>query len=153
MYIMKEVSKNKHTVRSLKETQQLAQQLVSSLVPKKDCATALLFSGDLGAGKTTFTKSVARALGVKGSVISPTFILEKRYTIKNNPSFKSLVHIDAYRFEVEEEAKVLNLEESAKDPHSLIIIEWPERLGKYKPKNAHTVFFKGIDENTKEISW
>ena len=150
---MKETLRSKYIVRSLEETQRLAEQLVVDLVSKKDQATVLLFSGDLGAGKTTFTKSIAGALGVKDSVISPTFILEKRYSIKNNSHFKTLVHIDAYRFEVEQEAKVLLLDDSEKDPHSLIIIEWPEKLGKYKPKNARNIFFKGVDEDTKEISW
>ena len=150
---MSKESRQSHIVKSLAETDFLAARLMQDIKPQKTSATVLLFSGDLGTGKTTFTKSIARALGVKDPVISPTFILEKKYKIKNNQHFSTLIHIDAYRFETEEEAVVLRLEQELKENNTLIVIEWPEKLGRYKPDNAKTFFFKGIDENTKEITW
>jgi tRNA threonylcarbamoyladenosine biosynthesis protein TsaE len=150
---MRQASKQSHIVRSLQETDALAARLVKSLVPQKGQAVVLLLSGDLGAGKTTFTKAVARALGVSDPVISPTFILEKKYKTAQTSGFKTLVHIDAYRFENESESKVLQLEESLLNPLSLIVIEWPEKLGSNVPKNGKTIFFEGINEITKKITW
>jgi tRNA threonylcarbamoyladenosine biosynthesis protein TsaE len=150
---MSKEPKQSHIVRSLEETDRLAAELVADLSAQKGAATVLLFRGDLGAGKTTFTKGIAKALGIKDSVISPTFILEKKYKIKNNAQFTSLIHIDAYRFEDETEAGVLQLEQELIDDKTIVVIEWPEKLGRHVPQNAQTVLFRGLDETTKEIIW
>jgi tRNA threonylcarbamoyladenosine biosynthesis protein TsaE len=151
MYRMDKIQPKSHIVSSLDETYSLAAVLVESLVSQKDYATVLLLHGDLGAGKTTFTKGIAQAFGIKDSVISPTFILEKKDKIKNNSNFTTLIHIDAYRFESDEEVKVLELGDNLRVNTNIIVIEWPEKLGRYIPQNAQKILFKGLDENTKEI--
>lgn len=82
--------------------------------------------GDLGAGKTTFSQSVAKQLGVTESVISPTFVLAKTYKTKNL-KWKKIIHIDAYRFETPQEAAVLKLNESLTDG-TLVLLEWPSQV-------------------------
>ncbi len=142
----------KHISKSLDDTQKIARELLRSLTPVDDFAMVLFFSGELGSSKTTFTKLLARELGITETVISPTFILEKKYTIKKHPHFKTLVHIDAYRFDTPSEAKVLRLEDTLKDPHTLVVIEWPEKLGK-KIIPTKKVSFKSLSENSKQIIW
>ena len=147
------MKKVENTSKSLVETQVLASNLLKQITPVDDFATVIFLEGDLGSGKTTFTKSLAKELGIKDTVISPTFILQKKYKINNKKYiYKNLVHIDAYRFEDPKEVKVLTLDETLKDPKNLVIIEWPSKLGKGLAYNIK-IKFKSIDENTKSIIW
>lgn len=115
---------------TLGSEQSFAHTLLSLM--KKEGLSVLLLSGNLGAGKTTLTQAIARELGIREQIISPTFVIERRYSVPEDsefsPLWKTLIHIDAYRFENHEEGKILKLEELAGDPKNLIVIEWPERL-------------------------
>lgn len=89
----------------------------------------VLLFGDLGAGKTSFTKRLAKKLLVKEEIISPTFVIQKTFNILNKKfSFEKLIHIDAYRFEDSKEGEVLKLGEVIEEKKNLIVIEWPEKL-------------------------
>src|SRR5438552_2904269 len=94
--------RGKYSSISLEQTEEIAQNLVKNLEKQPHSATVLGFYGDLGSGKTTFTQSMARALGVKENVTSPTFILEKIYKLEEQ-QFSHLIHIDAYRFDKSDE--------------------------------------------------
>lgn len=112
-------------------------------------AKVILLDGDLGAGKTTFTKALAEVLGINSDdVHSPTFILKKTYDT-NHPLFTKLVHIDAYRFTHPSEAGVLRLEDDIKDPQTIIVVEWPSKMNYIKSDIEIT--FNVVDENTREI--
>jgi tRNA threonylcarbamoyladenosine biosynthesis protein TsaE len=112
-------------------------------------AKVLLLDGDLGAGKTTFTKELASVIGIqKGKVNSPTFTLKKEYTAEH-PVFRKLVHIDAYRFNTPNEAKVLRLEDDLEESDSIIAIEWPSKM-KYLKADVH-LLFTIIDDETREV--
>lgn len=112
-------------------------------------AVIIFLQGDLGAGKTTFTKALAEALGVKDTVLSPTFILKKVYQ-SHDVRFKTLVHVDAYRFDTQEEAKVLKLEHDIEEPHSLLVIEWPDKLPTLRSDVAITL--EVVDDVTREVT-
>jgi tRNA threonylcarbamoyladenosine biosynthesis protein TsaE len=88
----------------------------------------LALKGDLGAGKTALTKALARTLGVKEEITSPTFVIMKSYVIPTHPVFHTFTHIDAYRIEDEEELVVLGIPERLAREDELVIIEWPERM-------------------------
>ncbi len=78
------------------ETEALAKEILPSFIKRK----IILLYGDLGSGKTTFTKYLAKALRIKDSVKSPTFNIMKRYPIDNqlvDKDIEFLIHIDAYR--------------------------------------------------------
>src|ERR1700683_2680478 len=79
------------------EVEHEARNFLQTLEPRADGATLITLSGELGAGKTTFTQAVAKALGVEDIVNSPTFVIEKVYNLPEGKGFHRLVHIDAYR--------------------------------------------------------
>ena len=90
------------------ELVQDAEQLARDLVPGPHARVVALM-GDLGAGKTTYAKAFANALGVNDHVTSPTFVIEKRYPL-HNQNFSQLIHIDAYRLENADELRKLDWE-------------------------------------------
>jgi len=106
--------------------------------------------GNLGAGKTTFTKKLALALGGTDSVVSPTFILERDYNLSNKLSIETLAHIDAYRFDDEKEGEVLKIASRLKDPKLLYVIEWQENLGELMPTHIK-IFFEHTGSDKKKV--
>lgn len=140
-------------IKDKKELESLAMTVLASLYARQDLAQVVTLSGDLGAGKTTFVQSVARILGIKKKIVSPTFVLMKRYSLKEN-QFENLYHIDAYRLEgkdIKHELRLLGFEEIIKNPKNLIFIEWPEILGKNLPKKVLKIKIKHKGENTREV--
>ena len=105
---------------SAAETEALAAELASALAP----GDVVLVSGDLGAGKTTFVRGAARALGVQVPVTSPTFTLARRYEDGRVP----LSHLDLYRLDglAAEEPELLDEELGA---DRVAFVEWPEHDG------------------------
>lgn len=116
-----------HLIPTLADLEIEAVRLVSTLAPK-DQATLITLSGDLGAGKTAFTKAVAKALGVEAEITSPTFVLEKIYLLPTGAPFARLVHIDAYRLKSGSELSALGFDELMQDPTNLVVLEWPEQV-------------------------
>lgn len=106
------------------------------LAEPKGSATVVALKGELGAGKTTFVQTLARELGVVEPVQSPTYVLMKSYALPHsgaNTKFDTLVHIDAYRLEKPEEFDALRPEEFLAAPKTLVVVEWPERVGDRLP--------------------
>ncbi len=119
----------------------VAAYLVNELGTTKTSKPAIIgLCGNLGAGKTTFTKYLAEALGAKDTVVSPTFILERQYDLNNTYGYTKLVHIDAYRFEGTDEGKVLALAKRFTTPDTLIVIEWPEYMYGELPSYTKLLF-------------
>ena len=116
-------------------------------------ATLVTLSGDLGAGKTAFTKAVAKVLGVSEELTSPTFVLEKIYKLADKP-WKHLIHIDAYRLDGGHELLAIGFDGICRDAGNLILLEWPEKVpSALEGKKSFAMQFKHIDESTREISW
>ncbi len=89
----------------------------------------VFLTGNLGAGKTTLVKNIARKLGIKKTVNSPTFVIMKEYFIKNeNFPWEKLIHIDAYRLVAQSDIKVFNLEDLLQNKNYIVFIEWPDRF-------------------------
>lgn len=137
---------------NLETTHEVAKEFLKTLSPLRGRATIIELIGDLGAGKTTFTKSLAEELGVGDTVISPTFVIQKRYSITNHPHFKTLIHIDAYRFETQEEIKALDLEQDIQNGENLILIEWPSKIQNHIPESIK-LNFEHVNETTRKIWW
>lgn len=140
-----------HISKSREETSIIANNFLNSLEPQSE-AMVIALQGDLGAGKTAFAQEIGKILGVVENMCSPTFVIEKIYSIKFK-DFKRLIHIDAYRLEDEKELTHLGWEEIIKEPENLVLIEWPENVSGLIPKSARRIYFKFVDENTREISY
>jgi tRNA threonylcarbamoyladenosine biosynthesis protein TsaE len=99
--------------------------------------TVILLSGDLGAGKTTFTKGFARGLGITAEITSPTFTLMNLYELpKKRRGITKLVHMDAYRLESTAEFIALGAEDYIGAADTVSIVEWAEKiplLAQYDP--------------------
>ncbi len=141
-----------HTSYSLEETRSLAERFVHVL--RSMPSNVIGFSGDLGSGKTAFTKCVAEILGITNHVTSPTFVIQKKYPVdKEGFPFKTLVHIDAYRLESGAELSAMKFKEEASDPANLILIEWPEKVIDMLPKETPIVRFSFISEHVRTIEF
>jgi tRNA threonylcarbamoyladenosine biosynthesis protein TsaE len=120
---------------------------------------ALVFSlsGDLGCGKTVFSKSIGRELGINKKILSPTFVIYNQYSLKNSP-FNIFYHFDLYRLNSENEFKEINFLKHFL-PGTISCIEWPENMGANlyqqlkKKTNLITVNFTYLDNHTREISF
>jgi len=107
-------------------------------------------SGELGAGKTSFAQGIAKALGITETVTSPTFVLEKIYTIPRG-HFSRLVHIDAYRLTGGEELHALGFDEIMGSTDSLVVLEWPEKVTDILPAPAHRIKLTVVPEGGRSI--
>ncbi len=93
--------------------------------------------GDLGAGKTVFAKGLAKGLGIKNTITSPTFVIMKVYEIRNLTSdIRHLAHIDAYRLKSEKDIIAIGADEYFKRKDTVTVIEWPENIKKCLPEKT-----------------
>ncbi len=140
-------------IMTLEKLPDLVGQILEKLHNLKlDTATILTLQGDLGAGKTTLTQEISKQLGVKDKVISPTFVIMKKYDVVDK-KFKNLIHIDAYRFEKSNEILKLGWEEIIKNKNNLIILEWPEIVSEFIPENALKIKLFHVNDTNREIEF
>ena len=118
-------------------------------------ALVIILKGDLGSGKTTFTRFFIKNFGIRQYITSPTFVIEKIYKIPNfkinKNHFKKIIHIDAYRLEGGNDMKDLGWDKIVNNPENIILIEWPEKIVDILPKDAKKIEFKFVDEDKREV--
>lgn len=134
-------------LKNLKDTQKLALKLSKEITRKGGPSTVALY-GDLGAGKTTFAQFLAKALGVKEKVLSPTFVIMKNFDMANG---KHLIHIDTYRLKSVRDLLGLGLKNLLKDKKNILVIEWPEKVEKLLPKNTVRIYFSVINKKERKV--
>ena len=103
--------------------------------------------GDVGAGKTTFTRGLAEGLGVKATLSSPSFTISRLYQGEDC----ILAHYDFYRLE-DPGIMSEDLAESIEDPKTITVIEWGQSIKDILPKDHRIIEIKYIDENTREVN-
>ena len=136
--------------KSEKETEKIAEFLL-----KKFGDEPLIFAltGDLGCGKTVFSRKIGHLLGVKEKITSPTFVIYNEYETGKN----KFLHFDLYRISADYELEEIKFFDLFKN--NIACVEWPENMGeknfeKLKKENkVVTIQFKYIDENTREIKY
>ena len=155
------------TTRSAKETQKIAAALAKKIEKKGSTldlkkgrtlkrALVIGLEGELGAGKTTFIKGFARALGVREKILSPTFVLMKTHKLGKSAihlpeNHKFLIHIDAYRLKDHQDLASLGIKEILENPENIILIEWSDRVEKILPKQYMKIHMDHIEENIRKI--
>src|SRR3989344_7157727 len=130
--------------KSAKETQNVSKDLAQSLIDQVDRGVTSLpliycLSGDLGSGKTTFAQGFARGLGITTRLLSPTFIIVRRYEIPHTAYW--FYHLDLYRIEHEKELETLGIREILQNPSAIVAIEWTEKLGSLMPEHRIDIEF------------
>ncbi len=156
--------------KNTQETKQAAQDLVKKLSELAyQGALVLALQGELGAGKTTFIQGLGKALGIKEKILSPTFVIMRRYGVrprikygasslgrdKGSPAKAgtpmNLYHLDCYRLNGVEDLSGLGFEEILKDKKNLVVIEWAERIKNVLPKDAVWIKFEHRGEDERKI--
>lgn len=128
-------------IHSLQETQRLAERLAQLFQNQN---MVLCLRGDLGAGKTTFTKSFGRALGVKKVINSPTFNIMKLYPMEDGRIFH---HIDAYRLEGVEQD--LGFDELLEE--GVAVVEWSDYLQDALPQDVLVMTIERKEDENRHI--
>ena len=132
-----------HNTKTPDETLAVAQALAKQ---QPDCP-AYYLEGELGAGKTLFTKGLAAAYGIDAAlVVSPTFALVNRYS----GGSRDLYHLDLYRIEKERELDELGIEEMEEEG-ALVVVEWAEKLGRWRREDATIVHFNVLSETERRL--
>lgn len=111
----------------------------------------LSLEGDLGTGKTVFTKGLAKGLCIKKIIKSPTFVLMKVYPVTKHKTIKHLVHLDAYRLDDFSELENIGIDEYL-NGENVVVIEWGDKVKKNLPKKTKSIKFK-IQNNFRKINY
>ena len=130
--------------KNIEETNHIAKDLADKLQGGETIA----LSGNLGVGKTVFVKALAKALGIKEEVTSPTFVLMKVYDIKHK-HIRQFVHADCYRLDGVEDLKDIGLSDFMED-NTVIVIEWADKISNL-PSNVINVKFDYITDTKRRL--
>ena len=131
----------KFITASEQQTEQLAEKLAATL-----CGTEIIaMYGDLGAGKTAFTRGLARGLGITDGVSSPTFALVHEYEGRY-----MLYHFDMYRINGFDDLYSTGFFDYT--GNGVLIIEWSENIKEYLPEERIDINIKRLSENEREIT-
>ncbi len=129
-------------------TEKALSGLASDIAAKLKGHENIYLSGELGAGKTTFTKKLLAHLGVKSSVKSPSYQI---IDIHNIDDTKKVAHIDLYRLDDINDIAILGLEDILDDQNTIAVIEWPERAEHLLPEPNHHLHFTHRSPDTRTI--
>ncbi len=128
---------------SAAETRALGARLAAQLCP----GDTLLLVGDLGAGKSEFTRGLARGLGITGYVPSPSFTILQVYQDGRLP----LYHFDWYRLQDAEELYELSMDEYLYD-RGVAVVEWPDRVPEAIPETHLRITFETLGEQDRRLT-
>ena len=136
-----------YNTKSAEETKAVGERFSTHL----NRGDIVAFSGELGAGKTTFIQGIAKGLGIKGRIISPTFIILRKYDTLEKYDF---YHVDLYRLEgnLKNETENLGLTEIFEKKKDIVVIEWAEKIKDLLPGNTIWVDIQSTDENQRVIT-
>ncbi len=154
-----------YTTKNPSQTRKLGEKLAKKILkknPKKAVVIGLV--GELGGGKTTFLQGFARGLGIKQKILSPTFVIMRKYEI---PRRKSLVflrgrqntrykiqnfyHIDCYRIRKPKEILALDFKEIISNHKNIVAVEWAERIKKLLSSRPFILKFEFVDKLKRKI--
>ena len=112
-------------------------------------AWVIALTGNIGAGKTSFTQRFLKQLGAKRKVISPSFVLMRDYQLKNG---LQAYHLDAWRISAKE-FKGLKIKDLFKNPKNIILVEWAEKVKAILPQDALWIEFEHLGGNKRRVKF
>ncbi len=140
--------------KNTRETEQagriLAEEIIKSR-PKERQALVIALEGELGGGKTTFIRGLARGLGIKEKITSPTFVIFKKFELKRTGLFEYLYHVDCYRLSSADDLADLGFKEIIGQPNNLVVIEWAEKIKKILPAKVSWFKFEYLTKDERKI--
>lgn len=141
--------------QSEEETRTFGERLAITLKKKRYTRSYVLaLTGELGAGKTSFSKGFAKGLGVKKPITSPTFLIARSYRIKEKRRvpWKILYHIDCYRLRGSEDLDSIDWEGIISHPFHIVLVEWAEKVREKIPGDALWISFLAHGHNKRNIT-
>jgi len=143
-----------YITKSHKQTQKLGGKFAREILkmPLQKDAVVLGLQGNLGSGKTTFLQGLAKGFGINEKILSPTFVILKRFEVPGF-RFNDFYHIDCYRLKNEKDILELGFKKIIFDSRNIVAIEWPEKIKKVLPKNVILIEFKFISKNKRKINF
>ncbi len=124
----------------------LAKKIKQTIAEK---ALVIALEGELGAGKTTFLQGFSQGLGIREKVLSPTFVVFRKYALSS--PWQAFYHFDCYRIQEAKELLTLGWEEIIANPKNIVAVEWAERVSQVLPEETITLKFTFINETTRKI--
>lgn len=169
------MSTEKIITNNPKNTQRIAAKLAKQILQQEPGGKAIVLAlrGNLGAGKTTFLQGFARGLGIKEKVLSPTFVLMRKFQIPNYKSrasskcpnsklalrfkiqdarYKFFYHIDCYRLKSKKDLETLGFKKINSNPENIIAIEWPEKISKILQSKFLEIKFIYLKDNKRKLA-
>ncbi len=137
------MSQKRILIKDIKDLERSATEFLR----EKPQGSVIAFYGSMGAGKTTFIKSLCRVLGVPDVVNSPTFTIINEYKTREG---KPVYHFDLYRIEKIAELYDIGIDEFIYSGH-LCLIEWPEKMEKILPEDCIRVMINVLNSGSREL--
>ena len=149
---------------SSSQTKKAGKMLAKEILKKEPRKTALVIGleGELGGGKTTFLQGFAKGLGIKEKILSPTFVVMKKFQVSiatlrgvsryaRSSKFQEFYHIDCYRIHKPKELLDLGFREIISCPQNIVVIEWADRIRKILPNDALILKFEFVNKGKRKI--
>ena len=138
------------------KTKRIGENLARKILQNKSGrkkALVLGLIGDLGGGKTTFLQGFAKGFGIRERILSPTFVIMKKFQLFNCPIVQLLnfYHIDCYRIQKPKEILALGWKEIINNPQNIIAVEWADKIKRHLPKDKIMITFEVIGKNRRKI--
>ncbi len=140
-----QVNKQSIETYSEKETEAFAASLARELPP----GSVIALHGNLGAGKTVFSRGFARGLGITEPISSPTYTIIQEYKL---PDSRWFFHLDLYRIDNYVSALAFGVEEYLENPDAYVILEWPLRIKEILPDNTINIHIEHLTEDSRRIT-
>ncbi|MDO8743400.1 MAG: tRNA (adenosine(37)-N6)-threonylcarbamoyltransferase complex ATPase subunit type 1 TsaE [Candidatus Azambacteria bacterium] len=131
--------------KNARETQKFGERMSGEILkmPLKKKAIVLALVGNLGGGKTCFLQGFAKGLGIKEKILSPTFIIMKR--------FGTFYHFDCYRIQKAKDILDLGFKKIINNPKNIVAIEWADKIKSLLPKERIMIHFGLVGKNKRKI--
>ncbi len=144
--------KQEYLSYSVSQTKNLAKRLARKIlkISLRKKAIIIALEGELGSGKTTFLQGFAQGLGIKNKILSPTFVIMKKFQVPSS-KFQWFYHIDCYRIKKPKEILDLGFKKNITNLQNIVAVEWADKIQEILPKDTMILKFYFISRNKRKI--